>query len=103
MVGWVYEHLMWRWTAGRPWTYAIRDWTSRHPEWALLVALPVTAALVVGQVVSVSYLGWWALPAVLFADFMAVTAGHLFWDTRGPYVQPKTRFKTEPGTRSPPS
>jgi hypothetical protein len=87
----LYE-LVWRPTAGRPWTYEIRDWCDRHVNWALTIAIPVTASFVVGQMVLVQWAGWFALPFMLFADFMAFVAGHLFWDTAGKYIQPKAHF-----------
>jgi hypothetical protein len=87
----LYE-LVWRPTAGRPWTYEIRDWCDRHPIWGLVVALPVAAGFVAGQVYLVGEFRVWALPFVVFADFMAFVAGHLFWDTAGKYIRPKAHF-----------
>lgn len=84
----VYEYL-WRPTAGRPWTYEIRDWSDRHPGWALLISVVVAVGFVAGQVILVRLFGWVALPFVLFADFMAFVAGHLFWDTSGSYIKGK--------------
>jgi len=70
----------------RPWTYEIRDWSSRHELWTIVIAAPVTAAFILGQMELVIAFGWLALPFVLWADFMAFVAGHLFWDTRGKYL-----------------
>ena len=77
----LYE-LLWRPTAGRPWTYVIRDWTLSHPLWAFIVVSTIAAGFVAGQITLTMSFGVVSLPFVLFADFMAFVAGHLFWDSR---------------------
>ena len=88
----LYEYI-WRPTSGRPWTYEIRDWCDRHPKWALVIALPVTAGFIAGQVLLVMMFRFWALPFVIFADFMAFVAGHLFWSTTGSYLKAHVFFR----------
>ncbi len=79
----------WRKTSGRPWTYEIRDWTRRHPRWAGVVVGFLVAVFSFGQIALPKMFGWKAAPFVAFADFLALLAGHLFWDTEGPYVKEK--------------
>lgn len=85
--------LVWMPTAGRPWTYEIRDWSERHKGWAYLIGVSVTGAFVTGQAVLPQMVGMWALPFIGFADFMAFVAGHLFWDTHGVYIHPHEDFR----------
>jgi len=88
----IYE-FFWRRTSGRPWTYEIRDWSDRYPGAALAIAVPVAAAFVIGQMMFVMWAGWLALPYMLFADFMAFVAGHLYWDTAGRHIRSKSEFR----------
>lgn len=78
----------WRNTSGRPWTYEIRDWVGRHPFWGWLIVCFVVAAGIASQVLSVMTFDLYALPVIIFMDFLAYVGGHLFWDTEGKYVQP---------------
>lgn len=77
----------WSRTTKRPWTYQIRDWTLHHPLRVWPAVTAIAAAFVVGQVELTRRFGRRAAPFVLFADFMAFVAGHLWWDTAGAYVK----------------
>ena len=92
-LGWFYEHVMWRPTAGRPWTYEIRAWCDRHVILALGIAIPTAAGFVMAQFLSVYLLSWWGLPVIVAVDFVGYLAGHLWWDTRGEYIKPHSRFR----------
>ena len=82
----------WSNTSRRPWTYEIRDWTERHKDWGALIVVGVTTAFVIGQMYLTVHFGYWSIPFVLWADFMAFVAGHLFWDTDGAYIHMKDEF-----------
>ena len=77
----------WSRTSARPWTYEIRDWTIRHPFAAGSIATVTVIGGVTSQVVGVVTFGYWAVPVVVFWDFMAFVGGHLYWDTAGAYVK----------------
>ena len=95
MIGWLkalYE-LVWRPTTHRPWTYQIRDWTRHHPLRVWPIVAVISTAFFVGQMEAVRLFGWPAAPFVVFADFMAYVAGHLWWDTGSDYVLETDDFK----------
>jgi hypothetical protein len=78
MIGRLYE-LAWRPTTKRPWTFQIRDWASHHPYRVWPIVALCVVVFVGLQMVAPMELGWWALPVVLFADFLAFLAAHLWW------------------------
>jgi len=84
-----FYRFFWSHTSGRPWTYEIRDWTERHRVWGALITGGVTAAFFAGQMLLTIYFGYWSIPFMVWADFMAFVAGHLFWDTDGAYIHMK--------------
>jgi len=93
LVGAVYAFL-WRNTAGRPWTYEIRDWTTRHPLAAAFFLAGIIGGALAAQLATPFYLGAFAIPIVVFVDFLALLAGHLYWDTAGAYIKPR-RYVTQ--------
>lgn len=80
----------WRRTSGRPWTYEIRDWSHRHSRWAWLIVGFLIVSGVAAQFLSAQLFGLWAVPAIVWFDFMAYLGGHLYWDTSGEYVHTKS-------------
>lgn len=91
-LGWLYEHILWRWTTKRPWTFQLRDWSVHHPfrVWPIVALIVVCG--VAGQMFAVTSWGWWALPVVVFVDFLAFLAAHLWWGT-GKFTKPVEDFK----------
>lgn len=82
----------WARTSARPWTYEIRDWSNHHPFAAgAVVATTIILGLGIELATIVLFAPWWAvalsLPAVLFWNFMAFIAGHLYWQTAGDFVK----------------
>jgi len=88
-----FYRFFWIHTSGRPWTYEIRDWTERHRIWGALITGGVTTAFFTGQMLLTIYFGYWSIPFMVWADFMAFVAGHLFWDSEGTYIQLKEKFR----------
>ena len=87
----LYERV-WRPTAGRPWTYQLRDFSRHHPFRFWLVFVVTAVILFVGQIQLVIWFGWWAAPFVAFADFMSFVAAHLIWGS-GPFTRPVSDFR----------
>ena len=76
----------WKPTTGRPWTFQLRDWGRHHPLRVWPIAALVVAGFVAGQLLLPMTVGLWALPFVVFADFMAFVGGHLAWGW-GPFTR----------------
>ena len=96
-VGAILEDLyaaLWRNTAGRPWTYVMREWFQKHPKTASWV-LPVILAGFIAASWEISLLTFkLRLFLTILQAFAWLLTGHLFWDTAGAYI-PKPRRRKE--------
>ncbi len=84
---------LWKNTAGRPWTYVIREWVVKHPRAASSI-LPIAFAGVLASSRALKVLpdgGWWWFFTVLIA-FAWFLAGHCLWDTQGAYIKKVSDF-----------
>lgn len=84
MLAWLYRKL-WKPTAGRPWTYAMREYATRKPGILLVIGFGL------GEVVANS-LRWQTEVWLWAALFAGALFGHLFWDTRGKFIKHRKDF-----------
>ena len=87
VIGGAYE-LAWRRTIGRPFTYAIREWSHRIPGRAAAVIPVLVLGVLAFQVLSMLWLPMGIGSAlVVLGDFCYFSGGHLWWDTAGEYIK----------------
>jgi len=82
---------LWKNTAGRPWTYVMREWVDTHSK-ASEILLPLLFA---GMIFAVWPISWttigWRIFLTIGQAFAWLLVGHLFWDTAGAYIPRKRK------------